>query len=112
MSSPLEISLSYDRRVSGAAQQNGVPLVRLLQLRNSGPVDLSDLEVRLWVEPDLGQRWSGRVAHIAVGDTYSIPRIALPLDPDRLVNMTELEEGRLGLAVLATVSQKEYKSCT
>jgi uncharacterized protein DUF4011/restriction endonuclease-like protein/AAA domain-containing protein/uncharacterized protein DUF3320 len=101
MLSPLKISLSYDRRVSGAAQQNGVPLVRLLQLRNVGPVDLWDLEVRLWAEPDLGERWSGRVNRIAVGDTHSIPRIALPLDPERLVNMTELEEGRLGLAVLA-----------
>lgn len=101
MSPLLEISLSYDRRVSGAAQQSGVPLVRLLQLRNTGSVDLVDLEVRLWAEPDLGERWSGRVARIPVGDTYSIPRIALPLDPDRLVNMTELEEGRLGLAVLA-----------
>ncbi len=101
MSPPLEISLSYDRRVSGAAQRNGVPLVRLLQLTNRSSVDLVGLEVRLWAEPDLGERWSGRVARIPPGDTYSIPRIALPLDPDRLVNMTELEEGRLGLQVLA-----------
>ena len=50
---------------------------------------LAGLAVRLWVEPELGSSWRGEVARIEPGATFSIPRIALPLDPERLVNLTE-----------------------
>lgn len=85
----------YEPRIHYALEQNDVPLVALLRIRNEGHADLEDLQVSLELE---GGHAAPEVLHIArlpSGSTFNWETPALHLDPGRLAAQRERERTRL-----------------
>jgi hypothetical protein len=95
----LHIELDLDPTVNFAMQQNDVPMVKTVRLRNEGAEELRELVVHVWGEPAFMLPWSGRVAAIAPGSTYNIELPAIELSATFLLELTE----RLVGAVCAEV---------
>ena len=96
---PIELTLIHDRRVNYALQQNDVPVVKQLQLKNTSDEDLSDLTVALWIEGNLSERAEYRIQRIPADGACSLDEVDLPLDAVRLKYQGERESTRLVVTV-------------
>ena len=119
-SAPLvAIELEHDARVNYAMEQNDVPLVKLLRLRNLTDRELTDLTVRVWVDSLLAAVWSCSVSRLppsapvapgapgapgspgfsgagdAGGATFNVENVKLQLDPAVLAHQTERQTVQL-----------------
>jgi len=93
--SVLEIDLEHDRRVNYAMQQNDVPVVKRLRIRNPSAQAVEDVRLRIWIEGGLSRIEEIRIVRIPAGGTYDLAPVPLPLDPGMLVRQTEREASRI-----------------
>ncbi|WP_298268540.1 DUF4011 domain-containing protein [Geobacter sp.] len=111
-SKTISVDLDYDRTVNYAMQQNDVPVVKALRIRNGTDAALRDLNVRITTEPAFAASWEGRVTAVNPGETFNLGVIDLPLSHDFLARLTERVAGSLLVevsqdnAVLSTSSQR------
>ena len=96
----LHIELDLDPTVNFAMQQNDVPVVKTVRLRNEGAEELRELVVHVWGEPAFMLPWSGRVAAIAPGGTYNIELPAIELSAAFLLELTERLAGTVHAEVV------------
>ncbi|MBN1421345.1 MAG: DUF3320 domain-containing protein [Planctomycetes bacterium] len=95
----VEVDLAYDPRVNYAMQQNAVPVVKTVRIRNAGPGDLEELRVALWAEPTLAPRFEIAIDRIPAGAAHALDRVDLPLSAAKLVNQEERESGELWIEI-------------
>lgn len=94
------VELDYDRTVNYAMQQNDVPVVKALRVRNGTDIALRDLNIRITTEPAFATTWESRVTAINSGETFSTGIIDLQLSHDFLACLTERVTGSLLVEVL------------
>lgn len=94
------VDLDYDRTVNYAMQQNDVPVVKALRIRNGTDSVLRDLIVRITTEPAFAASWESRVTAISPGETFNLGVVDLPLSHDFLAGLTERVVGSLLMEVL------------
>lgn len=97
----LAIDLDVTKRITYAAQQNGLPLLHRLRLTNSGENDFKDFTLRVRGEPDFCVDWTRPVDRLRAGHELTIEDIDLRLSPSFLVNLTEAVRGRLWVEVVS-----------
>ena len=95
----LEIRVEGDDRVNWAMQQNDVPVVEQLSLRNTGEAPLDELLVRVTLG-DLAPPWEARILSLLPGATWNLDPIDLRPDPARLARQLERESITLRVEVL------------
>jgi len=90
--------LRYDA-VNYAMQQNFVPVVRKLVLRNDSERDLQQVTVRLKAEPAFASVWSRTADVVPAGRTLDMGPVHLELNGTFLAELTERLAGQLKLEV-------------
>lgn len=101
----MSIELVYNQRLNYAAQQNAVPVVRLLRLLNQGDQPLTDLELTITLEPDiLTAAWTTRLERLDPGAVFA-PPVELRLSGERLASRDEREAGYLHVSVKTSQGQ-------
>jgi hypothetical protein len=96
----ISVDLDFDRTVNYAMQQNDVPVVKALRIRNGTDAALRDLNIRITTEPAFATTWESRVTTINPGETFSAGVIDLQLSHDYLARLTERVAGSLLVEVL------------
>ncbi|WP_136524125.1 DUF3320 domain-containing protein [Geomonas ferrireducens] len=97
---PIFVDLDYDRTVNYAMQQNDVPVVKSLRIRNESKDALRDLNVRISTEPPFAALWEGRITAINPGETFNLGVVDLRLSHDLLAGLTERVAGSLLVDIL------------
>lgn len=97
---PIFVDLDYDRTVNYAMQQNDVPVVKALRIRNGTEAALRDLNVRISTEPPFAALWEGRITAINPGETFNLGVVDLRLSHDLLAGLTERVAGSLLVDIL------------
>lgn len=89
------IDVAIDRRINFAMQQNDVPAIKALQIRNLSPEPLRDLHLRVAPQPEFADPWETRIECVGPDSTYELPKIDLALSPTYLRDVTERVRGQL-----------------
>ena len=98
----ITIDLECDRRINFAMQQNDVPVVKALRIRNEEDDPIQDVVVSISTEPAFARQWTTRVARVPARGEYHLAAVDLALLPAFLGELTEgvrgtiQAEGRLG----------------
>ncbi len=95
----LGIEVAFAASINYAMQQNDVPLVRDVTLRNETGAHLSGLEVRLWTEPAVIDPEERTIQLLPAGESICLRDIRPLLLRAQLVDRTEREVGHLHVEV-------------
>ena len=85
---PLELILHGSDSLNLAFQQNAIPVVQELRLRNSGE-DRRELLLRITAEPPFAEPLEIRVESLAAGAEFFVSPLDLKLNPAYLEGLTE-----------------------
>jgi hypothetical protein len=88
------LSLTYDRSINYAFQQNSIPVVKELRLRNNG-VARKDLVLRLTTEPAFAPPTEIRLQAIDPAGEFQVSPLDLKLSHDFLAELNEKVSGWL-----------------
>jgi hypothetical protein len=99
MMKALGLEWVYSEVVNFAMQQNYVPIIRKLELKNLQEEDLHDLEVVISTEPEFASPWESRIALIPAGQAFEMDRVNLKLSPAFLYGLTERIAGTMTVQV-------------
>ncbi len=91
----LKIEPVYSRRVNFALQQNCVPVVRSLAIRNTEPRPIEDLAIALRVEPSASAPSRRSLARIDAEATHHLVDLDLAIPAGELADRTERLEAEL-----------------
>lgn len=94
------VTMDYDQTVNYAMQQNDVPLIKNLRIRNDSEQLMRDLVVRISAAPAFSTDWEGRISAVNPGETFNMGVVDLPLSHDFLAWLTERVAGSLLVQVL------------
>ena len=97
----IEIDLVYMPVVNFAMQQNHVPVLRKLVIKNLVGETLEKLSVDIVTEPDFALSASVKIESIAAGESLDVNNISINLSPKYLSEVTEKIAGHFKLAVKA-----------
>lgn len=75
--------------INFAMQQNYVPIVRNLILRNSSEKDLINLKLKISFNPEFARTYETTIEKLVVDDAVEITPIKIVLSPDYLLSLTE-----------------------
>ncbi|WP_168735916.1 DUF3320 domain-containing protein [Cohnella fermenti] len=100
--SPQTVACEWRRYgiVNYAMQQNFVPIVESLELRNGTELDLREVTVRIEAEPEFAPVWTKRLDAVPAGATLELGPIPLQLSGVFLAELTERLTGKLMLRVM------------
>ncbi|WP_164821261.1 DUF3320 domain-containing protein [Paenibacillus koleovorans] len=87
--------VEYGRTVNYAWQQNHVPVIRRLRIRNNGAEKLEQVTVAIGAEPEFGYAWSRTLEELPAGQTVDLGAIDYQLSAPFLVQLTERLAGVL-----------------
>ena len=96
---PLELILHGNDSLNLAFQQNAIPVVQELRLRNSGE-DRRELLLRITAEPPFAEPLEIRVESLAKGAEFFVSPLELKLNPAYLEGLTEKVRGQLRIECL------------
>lgn len=94
-SAPLVIRIEFDPRVNYAMQQNDVPVLRRLQIENTGDSPIRELRLQISAEPAFIRTWTHVVSLLGAGEMHSLEEPELLLSPEFLMASTERTRGLL-----------------
>lgn len=111
MDKKLELEGSFSGVVNFAMQQNYVPIVRNLIIKNSSSEDIKDIDIIITVEPDFAYEWKVRIENIQAEQSVELDSINIKLSPNFLYSLTEKMVGTIfinvkqGEEVLESITQ-------
>lgn len=103
MDQAIEVEVDLNSTVNLAMQQNEVPILRSLRLRNGLPTALEGLAITIETEPQFARPWATRLDKLEAGETRVLSPVDLYLLPSSLWRVSE----RLVGAVLVKVTKGE-----
>lgn len=106
-SSQLDVEFIYLPVINYSMQQNRIPVVRLLSIKNNTEHPLADLKVFLTLEPEFASVSPVMVEKLASGEIITITGLNLMLDPSFFIQQTERLSGTI---VLVVSDEKTYFS--
>ena len=102
---------NYDGRVglqadintffSYALQQNRVPIVRSVTVKNNSDKDLENLSLRVWTDVDLVEPFVEKIDVLSAGESHSFRNLKVLVSGDFLASMTERMSCVLRVAITA-----------
>ena len=95
----LKPELIYSPVANYAMQQNHVPVVRKLSIKNDTEVAWQDVLITLSIEPDFASPWQHRIEAIPVGSTIELDAVRINIRPQTLAELTERIAGSLTLKI-------------
>ena len=98
-SSQLDVEFIYLPVINYSMQQNRIPVVRLLSIKNNTEHPLTDLKVFLTLEPEFASVSPVMVEKLASGEIITITGLNLMLDPSFFIQQTERLSGTIVLVV-------------
>ncbi len=111
MNKKIEIEGAYGRVVNFAMQQNYVPIVKKLIVKNLSDEDISNLEIIITVEPEFAFEWKTNISIISALQAIELDVVDINLSPNFLYGLTEKMAGtifvkaKLGEEVLVNIVQ-------
>ena len=97
MNKGLEISLSYIPVINFALQQNHVPVIREIVLRNTGEEQINDIDLVVRFEPEFALEYTQRLDSIAPGKFVKISVVPISVSTEFLASLTERIAGTVNL---------------
>ncbi|MBW9278584.1 DUF4011 domain-containing protein [Bacteroides fragilis] len=98
-SSQLDVEFIYLPVINYSMQQNRIPVIRLLSIKNNTERPLTDLKVSLTLEPEFASVSPVMVEKLASGEIIKITGLHLTLDPSFFIQQTERLSGSIVLVV-------------
>ena len=95
----LDVEFIYLPVINYSMQQNRIPVVRLLSIKNNTEHPLADLKVFLTLEPEFASVSPVMVEKLASGEIITITGLNLMLDPSFFIQQTERLSGTIVLVV-------------
>ncbi|MBI2921605.1 MAG: DUF3320 domain-containing protein [Planctomycetes bacterium] len=95
----LDLHVEFARTVSWAMERNGVPIVKLLRIRNLTEAPLENLVVSLQVAPDFSRRTELIVPTLPAKDEWSVDAPDVSLENARLRGVHERERASLQVEI-------------
>ncbi|MSR64484.1 MAG: DUF4011 domain-containing protein [Verrucomicrobiae bacterium] len=94
----LEIEVSFDRAINYAFQQNAIPVVKELRLRNDA-TQRESLTIRITTEPAFADAVEMHIQRLDVEGEFRVAPLDLKLSPDFLAGLNEKISGLLRIEV-------------
>ncbi|WP_078349696.1 DUF3320 domain-containing protein [Mucilaginibacter pedocola] len=107
----IEVDVNYSPVINFALQQNHVPVIRELSVKNTSGADWQDVTVTLTAEPDFAQVWKQSIGGLSNQQAYVFKSISPVISSAYLAGLTEKVSGGLTLTVVAdgeTVHSQHY----
>ncbi|MBI2842661.1 MAG: DUF3320 domain-containing protein [Armatimonadetes bacterium] len=98
----ISVELELGRTVNYATQQNDVPVIHSLRVRNATDSVLQDVRVSINTEPAFATPMDRTIASIGPGETYNLGTLDLALSHDFLFQLTERVLGNVHVTVTTT----------
>jgi hypothetical protein len=95
----LELQAQPLPRLNYALAHCGIPLIPSLTIHNLSKEAANDVLIKAWVATDYGEPWQKTVPAIAPGQSYTQPKIVVPLTKSRLQEVQEAEKANLRIDV-------------
>lgn len=111
MSKGLEISLSYIPVINFALQQNHVPVIREIVLRNTGDEQVDDIDLAVNFEPEFALEYSQHLDSLAPGTSKRISVVPITISTDYLASLTERIAGTINLTARSGDELLAEKHC-
>ena len=96
-----ELCIDYSSRVNFSFQQNAIPLIRKLELRNLSGQDLLDVVCKFTARPDWATEHEQRIAKIPAASDYSLSDLPLELSLSFLSDLSDRVVGEIAVEVSA-----------
>lgn len=95
MSKKIELEGAYSGVVNFAMQQNYVPIVKKLIVKNITEEEIKDIDIIISVEPDFAYEWRVSIETIPALQSIELDTINLKLSPNFLYSLTERMVGTI-----------------
>lgn len=100
-----QLEFIYSPIVNFAMQQNHVPVIRKLAIKNNTETELNDLFIQINSEPDFALVWQSRIDNIPPNGFVELTAINLKLSPKYLSEVTERITGHFSVIISASEQQ-------
>lgn len=97
----IDVEISYISSVNFSMQQNHVPVVREITVRNNGEVDLKDVCVRLSFDPRFAESLELKLSSVAAGGEERINIVPVKISTSFLSSLTERIFGNMTVEVVS-----------
>ena len=101
MKDTVNIDLTYSQIINYAMQQNFIPLIKRLVLKNTSTENYRDIEIEIKAEPGFAHTWTARVDSLPPESSVELDQAVVRLSSDFLVHLTEKTLGTLTLSLKA-----------
>src|SRR5665647_2046848 len=95
----LEVDVIYSPIVNFAMQQNHVPVIRKLTIKNVGDADLSNLSIEIIPEPDFAIIWNKKIDLLPKDDLVDLGPVDIKSNTKYLAELTERIAGSFSLTI-------------
>lgn len=103
-SSKITVDVDMNPSVNFAMQQNHVPLINALSIKNTSAEVLNDLVVEIDSDPAFSETWKGSIVELQPLQEVRLSSVPLVMSPSFLANLSEGVTGHLRLRVGTTQS--------
>ncbi|MEO3402981.1 DUF3320 domain-containing protein [Mucilaginibacter sp. CAU 1740] len=104
------IEISYNPVLNFALQQNYVPAIREIIIKNNSEADWHDVKIEITSEPDFATKWQGTIEVLQVGESYQL-KPSINISTRFLSELTEKISGNYLITITAdneVIFQENY----
>lgn len=95
----MDVSLNHIPVINFSMQQNHVPVIREIILKNTGDDDLTDIDISISFDPEFAEAITHHIDRIPAGNSIRIPDIPVHISTSYLSNLTERISGLIKMEV-------------
>lgn len=99
---PVSVEILLSQTVNYASQQNDIPVIHSLRIKNVSESVLEDVRVSISTEPAFAAPMEMRITSIGPDETYNLGKIDLALSHDFLFQLTERVLGTVSIIVTSS----------
>lgn len=96
---PIAVSVDCSGRVNFAFQQNAIPVIRRVEIRNESPEDLLDVVCRFAPKPEWAKPFERTIARIPGKSDFALTDIPVELSLEYLAALSDRVRGAIALEV-------------
>ena len=85
----IELQADINTFFSYALQQNRVPIIRTVTVKNTSDKDLENLSLHVWTDVDLVEPYAERIDILTAGESHSFRNLKILVHGDFLASLTE-----------------------
>lgn len=105
-----EVEFIYSPVINFAMQQNHVPVIRKLAIKNTTETDLENITVHLTFDPDFAEQFSYRIDVIKIGEIAELNAVDIKVSAKYLAELTERISGSATLTINKSNNEEIYRN--